>query len=75
MIASFMLVSMSFMLLNTQPPTPVNAFAQFAGNKFDSWQISRRIEMPLSPKIVPSATYRPSRMECIRAFHGSSHRD
>lgn len=75
MIASFMFVAMSLMLPITQPPTPVNAFAQFAGNKFDSWHISRRIVMNLSPKIEPGAGYRPSRMECQRAFQGSSYRD
>ena len=75
MIASFMFVAMSLTLPITQPPTPVNAFAQFAGNKFDSLHLSRRIEMNLSPKIEPSAGYRPSRMECQRAFQGSSYRD
>jgi hypothetical protein len=36
-------------------PEPINALAKLAGNKFDAWTISHRIEFQLKPRQVEVA--------------------
>ena len=38
-----------------QPPQEINRLRQFAGNKFDFWQVSPRLDMPVKPTQVEVA--------------------